>query len=704
MRHLFLAALASLWMVTLGAWAQGQSSARLLLDSTTVSPGSSFQGLLELTAPTGWHTYWRNPGESGQRTRIDWTLPEGITVSPVQWPTPRRLTEAGLTTYVYDDQVSFPFQFTVSASQPPGAVTLKAKVSWLECKTECLPGQTNLTLTLQIGTPAVASPHAARIAAADKTLPARDSKAQAAASWSGPANGDERPVQITSPETGFEDFFPYESKDYDLVAVVDSSSPGRRAFNLTKLGDAWPKSITGLLMLASAGGPPRAVEMEIPLGDASATPVTTTGSSPTSTTAESAGLLAMLGLAFVGGLILNIMPCVLPVIALKILGFVNQSREQPGRVRFLGLVYTAGVLASFSVLAGLVIAVQAAGQDASWGMQFQNPIFLVAITTLVTLVALNLFGVFEVTLHSGAMGAASDLSSRKGPAGAFFNGVFTTILATPCTAPFLGVALGFAFGQPPVILLLLFLVAGLGLAAPYLLLSFQPAWLGFLPKPGNWMITFKTVMGFPMAATALWLLSLAPYHFGESGVFLIGLFLVCVSLAAWIFGQYIQTGQGHVLISWATAVAALVLGYVLILERELHWRNPPPLAASTTTTTTGGIAWKPWSPAAIEEARAAGHPVLVDFTAEWCLTCKVNKKIAIDIPSVREQINAQQVTTLRGDYTRKDPAIAAELRRFERAGVPLVLVYPKNPTAPPEVLPTQLTPGIVLEALQRAVQ
>jgi thiol:disulfide interchange protein DsbD len=262
------------------------------------------------------------------------------------------------------------------------------------------------------------------------------------------------------------------------------------------------------------------------------------------------------------------------------------------------------------------------------------------------------------------------------------------------------------------VLLAIFLTAGLGLATPYLMLSLQPAWLRYLPKPGNWMITFKVLMGFPMIATAVWLLSQAADQFGESGVFLEGLFLVCVAFAAWVFGQWIQTGTGNRAWSWTLIVLALGGGYFGILEAQLQWRAPQ-VAKPTETTPTNAtlprstkeaIAWVRWSPESVARARAEGRPVLVDFTAKWCLTCRVNEATAIDVPAIREQLAALNVVALRGDYTREDPAITEELRRFQRAGVPLVLVYPKNPSLPPRVLPNTLTRGIVEEALQWAAQ
>ena len=697
--------------------AQGTSQARLLIDSVTARPGSTVEAAVELVPPGGWHTYWRNPGETGQATKVDWILPDGITAGELGWPTPERLTEADITTYVYEGKVLLPVTLRIADSVPPGTLTLQAKVSWLECKTECLPGRATVKATLQIGAANRASESAALIRKAIESLPRPDAAGQASARWSNPAQGDTRVLRITTALPGPSDFFPYPDETFEWTRRP-GGGPGVVELSVARVDNTWPKEIRGLLVTAGAGATHVGAEVTLPITDAAPNaPANGTVTIPPLPTAADApplatGLWTMLGLAFLGGLILNIMPCVLPVIALKILGFVRQSGENPARVRQLGFVYTAGVLCSFAVLAGLVIAVQSAGRTASWGMQFQNPIFLVGITTLVTLVALNLFGVFEISLHSSALGAASQLASKEGASGAFFNGVFTTVLATPCTAPFLGTALGFAFGEKPSVLLAIFLTAGLGLATPYLMLSLQPAWLRYLPKPGNWMITFKVLMGFPMIATAVWLLSQAADQFGESGVFLVGLFLVCVAFASWVFGQWIQTGTGNQAWSWTLIALALGVGYFGILEIQLHWRAPQ-ITKSTATnsgdtmlprSTRDAIAWARWSPDVVARARAEGRPVLVDFTAKWCLTCRVNEATAIDVPSVRERLAALNVVALRGDYTREDPAITEELRRFQRAGVPLVLVYPKNPSVPPRVLPNTLTRGIVEESLQWAAK
>jgi len=369
-----------------------------------------------------------------------------------------------------------------------------------------------------------------------------------------------------------------------------------------------------------------------------------------------------------------------------------------------------GVAVSFLALAGLIIGVKAAGRSAGWGMQFGNPQFIVVMTVLVTLVALNLFGLFEVNLGAGAMNVAGTLAAKHGPAGAFFNGVLATILATPCTAPFLSIALGFAVAQSAPIICLTFFTIGLGLAMPYLVLSWHPAWLKLLPKPGLWMERFKVAMGFPMLATAVWLASVLPFHYG-SRAWWCDVFLVLVALAAWVFGQFVQRGQSRRGLGMLVTLVILVAGYVGVLEGQLHWRSPEAMAAAADSETRGGVvSWQPWSPEAVAAARAQGHPVLVDFTAKWCVTCNTIVKPALDNITMRDALAKANAVALLGDYTKTPENITAELNRFGRAGVPLVLVYPPDPQAAAIVLP-EPSPlrapshytSVVLEALARAV-
>ena len=690
----------------LAVCAAPRTQVSLLLDQAAARVGDTVMAGVRLQMASGWHTYWRNSGESGGPTTIEWQLPEGITAGAIQWPVPETLEAAGITTFVYDDEVLLLVPLSLSRDLTPGPKRIKAAVAWLECEKVCIPGNMDVEAVLEVGLESKASGEATRFTAARARLPRPALGIALTARWEAGAAPAERRLVIETGLKEAENFLPYERLGCEIAPAVERVVAGETSVILTKSvrrgeGD-WPGEIAGLLIATENG---RRVGYEVTLTFAGDAGPGRGGMDPSP--AASRSLALMLWFAFLGGLILNVMPCVLPVIALKILGFVNQNQETPARVRKLGLVYGAGVLTSFLVLAGLVIAVKAAGQRASWGMQFGNPIFIVLLTTLVTLVTLNLFGVFEVTLGGNVMSAAGQLAAREGAPGAFFHGVLATALATPCTAPFLGAALGFAFAQPPSVIVLVFTAVGAGLALPYVLLSWHPSWLKFLPKPGAWMERFKIAMGFPMLATALWLFTLAAEHYGD--VFWLGVFLVTIALVAWIYGEFIQRGRAHKGLALGLAAVFLAFGYGFALEKELRWRTPSgglEAGAEAEVVREGpdGIEWRRWSPAAVAEARSQGRTVFVDFTANWCWTCRVNKKTSIEIPSVRAKLREINAVALLGDYTKTPADITDELARFDRAGVPLVLVYPKDPAKPPMVLPELLTPGIVLEALAKAAE
>ena len=667
----------------------------------------------------GWHTYWKNPGEAGMATKIEWQLPPGVNAGDIQWPLPEKLPPAEVTTYGYSDEVMLIVPLKLAADLKPGPLELKAHVSWLECKEACIPGSGDIAATLNIGNETKTSAAAVTIEAWKKRVP-RPFDLSITAWWEKPTNDDTRPLIISFPTRLISvaidsaDFFPFANDQFEVQGATESI-PGNgevrlRTFVKKYSGD-WPKEISGVFLYDAPHYGTNAFEIKFSVSKQAPTGAATTetGATPFSesepTVFLSQPLWKMLLFAFIGGLILNVMPCVLPVIALKILGFINHAQSEPRRVRALGLVYAAGVLVSFLALAAVVIGVKAAGRHAGWGMQFGSPIFIVCLTTLITLVALNLFGVFEVTLGGSTLSAAGQLASKQGAPGAFFNGLLATALATPCTAPFLAPALGFAFAQSSPLIVLFFLFVGLGLAAPYVVLSWNPAWLKFLPKPGAWMEKFKIAMGFPMLLTAVWLFNLAYDDYGTNVLWL-GVFLVLIAFAAWIFGTFVQRGRAGRGIALIIVLILVIGGYAFALENQLHWREPVAVANATGTSNTSpdGIDWQPWSPEAVTQARAAGKPVLVDFTADWCLTCQVNKKIAIEVASVRKKLKDLEAVTLVGDYTHFPDSITTELNRFNRAGVPLVLVYPKNPDAQPIVLPAVLTPGIVLDALDRAAK
>ncbi len=668
------------------------TKARLVLAVESAKAGDTVMAGVHLQMAARWHTYWRNPGGPGMPTTIEWQLPAGITAGEIQWPTPEKFPADDLTQYIYGHDVVLLVPLRLGKDVKASALELKAKVSWLECIYEgpdakCVPGDASISGQLRIGSESKPSAEAALIESWQKKLPQSGKDLSVPAHWEKTISADMRSVILewTPPASATNaDFFPYESEAFEVQPQTETLSADagkvRLRKNVKKLQGDWPKELQGLLVCQKEGEA-NLLSWEVKL------PVTGSSSVTKASTPFSwATLLSSLGFAFLGGLILNIMPCVLPVIALKIFSFVKQSGEAPGRARQLSLIYALGILCSFLVLAGFLIAVQQAGQVASWGMQMQNRNFLIGMTILVTLVALNLFGVFEVALGGGAMNAATALSAKSGPSGAFFNGVLATVLAIPCTAPFLTAALAFAFGQPPAIIVLTFCFIAFGLAAPYIVLTWNPKLLKFLPRPGPWMQRFKVALGFPMLATVVWLYKLSLNHLSKSQSLWFGVFLVTLALSAWVWGEFVQRGGKR---------RGLAIATSLILLASV---------GAYAATRSEGLKWQPWNPAAVAKARADGHPVLVDFTADWCLTCQLNLRTSIDTKRVREKIAEVGAATLIADYTLKDETIGQELHRFGRDAVPLVVVFPKNPTGEPLILPPVLKPQLVLDALDKAAK
>jgi thiol:disulfide interchange protein/DsbC/DsbD-like thiol-disulfide interchange protein len=701
------------------AWAQprAHTKATLYLSDSAAKPGSTVTAALHLKMDQGWHTYWKNPGESGKGTKIAWELPKGVTAGEIQWPIPEKLNSEGLYTYIFQNETALIIPLNIAADAPAGAITIKAKANWLECEKSCIPGSGRVEAKLTIGSDSKPSPDAARIKEWQAKIPRADGDLALTARWDGPATGETRAIVFTlNKPTGAWDFYNYPVEDVDISGKTETlpAADGKVSFRKTakKFGNGWPKELSGVALIPNDEKNARIVT--VTLGDTNAASAATgpvsvsagtsktetpklssSASEPPATGTETAAPLEqsktprlpyILTLAFIGGLILNIMPCVLPVIALKILGFVRQANEEPRRIRQLGLIYALGVIVSLLGFAVIVIGIKQAGRAASWGMQFQNPQFLVFITILVTLVALNLFGVFEINLGGRALDAAGGLASREGAPGAFFNGVLATILATPCTAPFLGTALGFAFTASTPIIILTFVMIGAGLACPYVVLCWHPAWLKRLPKPGPWMQHFKIAMGFPMLATAFWLFALTIKHFGRYAPFYLGVLLVMLAFAAWVFGEFVQRGSRRRFLSGSIAAFVAAVGVFLFIANANR----------------GDEGWRPWSVAAVEATRAKGQIVLVDFTADWCPTCHVNKRTSIDIRPVQEKIKQLNVATFIADNTGEDPAIITELAKYKRAGVPLVVVFPADPKGAPIVLPEVLTPSLMLNALDKA--
>ena len=700
------------------------TEARLLLDVDAARPGDTVVAGVELKMDSGWHTYWKNSGASGMPTSIKWTLPAGVSAGEIQWPAPKKLPEEELTTYIYEGETMLIIPLKLAPDLKPGTLPIKGKVSWLECEVMCLPGDAEVSATLEIAAESKKSKSAELIAAWQKRLPQPGDVLSPSARWDSPAPSDSasrsfvlqwKPSKLPAEA----DFFPYAADGFEVEPTTERLTLDKDAVTLRKKikktsGD-WPSEVAGVIVQKD-GSATESFEVKLKLATTAdsgqGTSVRNQSAAPVPSDGPDSLWMALV-YAFIGGLILNIMPCVLPVIALKILGFVNEAKSEPRHVRKLGIIYTLGVLASFLGLALLVIGIKAAGHKAGWGMQFSSPQFTIGFSVLMTLVALNLFGVFEIILGGRMMGVAGELASRHGASGAFFNGILATILATPCTAPFLSVALGFAFRQSAPVTAAVFLAAGAGLAAPYLLLSWYPAWLKFLPKPGVWMERFKQAMGFPMLATAIWLASLVSDQYGEHAWWL-GVFLVFVAMAAWVFGQFVQRGVARKSLAAAIAVLLLVTGYMWALEGNMRWRFPVKPSAEAGTAIKNApksYNWQRWSPEAVSKARSDGKIVIVDFTAKWCITCNSIVKPALEREAVVAVLKQENVVALLADYTAYPPEITDELARFNRAGVPLVLVYPKDKSQPPTVLPDPnpiLGPGhyadLIVDALKKAAK
>ena len=689
----------------LNAASEKATKVKLLISHETAKSGSTIMAGIEMTMDEGWHTYWINPGTAGIPTSVKWELPDWVTAGEIQWPVPEKFQSLGSTGYGYKNTIVLIVPLFVSENAPLGQVELSAKVSWLECEIQCNPRNQEVSANFVIGQALKESSSVNTIRDWKEKIPQRSpvNIIKAKAWWGEEINQDERRfiVEFDSEEVGSEvDFFSFKFADFEFspeskINFFDDSKV-RVEKTVLKFEGQWPVRAQGLLVFnLNDYEKTRAVDLDIPIEiERSAT---------LNLKANNQSLGMILLYAFLGGLLLNVMPCVLPVISLKILGFVNHGHESKARVRMLGVLYGMGVFVSFMILATIVISVKSAGELASWGMQMSNPQFVVLLTILVTLVALNLFGLFEVTLGSVGV-AAGSVSSKEGASGAFFNGVLATVLATPCTAPFLAPALGFAFMQSADLIILIFAFVALGLALPYVILSWNPKWLRFLPKPGPWMEKFKISMGFPMMGTVIWLFMLNYEYYGDRILWL-GIFLIILSMSLWVFGEFFQRGTKRKGLALGIAGLLGIGGFIFGLEGQFQWRNPIDSNSKSVDVVQdfpGGIQWHNWSPSAVIAAQKNGQTVLVDFTAKWCMTCIANKKTSIDISSVRSLIAEKNIKAFRADFTRRPDHITRELAKWNRVGVPLVLVFSADINKKPQILPEVLTPSIVLEALNKS--
>jgi thiol:disulfide interchange protein/DsbC/DsbD-like thiol-disulfide interchange protein len=687
----------------------GSVVAQLVTDAAAIVPGQPFTVALRLQHQPHWHSYWIAAG-TGYPTSLAWTLPEGFKAGDIQWPTPHVVKdgEGKITGNGYENEAYLLVEITPPATLAAGsAVKLAATAEWLMCETVCMPGDAKLELSL----PAAA----AGAADAKWTQAITDARAKlpdASTGWALTATHDGttatlrlRPQAGTTHQPKELHFFAADGfTDYAKPAVVRADNGGWvLELPLDAAADKATARLTGVLASANGwaeGAGYDGLAIDVPFTkDAPKTAAVTAPSSgaaaqpanPAALPPAAGSLLGTLFLALVGGLVLNLMPCVFPVLGIKILGFVNQSGSDKAKIVRHGLVFTAGVLVSFWALAGALLALRAGGAQLGWGFQLQSPAFVFGMAVFLLIFALNLSGLFEVGL--AATGVGGSLQMQQGYAGSFFTGALAVLVATPCSAPFLAPALGAALSLSAFESLLVFTAIAVGLALPYLLLSIFPSALKFLPRPGAWMETFKQFMAFPLYATVGWLLWVLAGQTkdDDNALLLIAFGFVLVAMAAWAYGRFGQAhGKPGRQLFGRVAAAALLAG-------GLYTGWPSPAQAAPAA---GGyqVVWEKWSPAAITAAQAAGKFVYVDFTARWCATCQTNKAAVFHNDELLAEFGRRGVVLLRGDWTNKDPLITAELARWNRSAVPFNLLYAPGQTEP-TILPELLTPGIVLKAL-----
>jgi thiol:disulfide interchange protein len=695
----------------------------LLPESESVQAGRPFTVALRMQMEPEWHTYWKNPGDSGLPTRIQWRLPEGFEAGEIQWPTPELMFVEPLMSYGYEGEVLLLTDIRPPATLAGGDITVGAKVDWLECKEACLPGKADLEVS----------------------LPVRNSEPRAVADWKDTFASTRRQIPATAKGWSFDTHVSASTvallakgpgagsaKNVYLfpatVQVIDHAAPqklvatpGGFRLEMARAPNApAPDGLAGVLVVdgrafeiataprktaAAVAGPSAE-----PIGGASptsvdptpalalpVTPATAAGDADVAAApgARATTLPIALLFAFVGGMILNLMPCVLPVLSLKVMGFVRDGQGNPRGALRHGLAFAFGVVVFFWVLAGALLALRAGGEQIGWGFQLQSPVFVMFLSALFLLLSLNLFGVFELGASLTAVGNLPAGSS--GLASSFWSGALATIVATPCTAPFMGSALGFTLSQPAAITLLVFTMLGLGMAAPYLVFSASPRLLRLVPKPGPWMETFKQLMGFVLMATVVFLAWLFGRQVGVGGMAWLLMSLLLLAMAAWIYSRgatpLASTGRRALAITAALAlgIAGLALGFA-----QARAATPDRRAAAE-----GG--WEAFSPGRLEELRRAGTPVFVDFTADWCLTCQVNKRVALNRPEVKERFAREGIVLMKADWTLRDETITRALAGHGRQGVPLYVLYGRDGSQPPRILPEVLSPAIVLSALDEAL-
>lgn len=668
-----------------------------------VTPGQPMWLGLQITHQPDWHTYWKNPGDSGLPTELTWQLPPGLDAGDIAWPAPHKIAIGTLANYGYEGTVLLPVPVTAAQTFAPGPlakdVTVQLKASWLVCRKECIPEEGNFTLQLPIQS--TTALHSAAFDAAQKAQP--QPLAKASAQQQAQVDGDALQVRVAGLPAALRgktlDLFP------ETPEVLHNAAEGTQRWE----GDVWtarillaeqrsnsPSTLPVVLAERVQGSTPRpGYRVDLPVqgpwpavvAKASVSPaleaalqanadLVGSGLPPAAPSGASSLTLtaALLG-ALLGGLILNLMPCVFPVLAIKVVGFTRHAQDRRAH-RISGLAYTAGVVLSFLALGAVMLGLRAAGEAVGWGFQLQSPAVVAALAGLFTLIGLSLAGVFE--FGNMLPSSVASLQARHPVADSFFTGVLAVAVASPCTAPFMGASMGLTATLPAAQALAVFAALGLGLALPYLAASLWPAVARALPRPGAWMATFRRFMAFPMFATVVWLVWVLGQQSGIDGAASLLILLVGLGLLAWSLAQ-----QGRAR-RWLGSVATVAMALLLWAFGPHVTRMADVAAAPANATATTAQGWQPWAPGAADQLVAGGRPVFVDFTAAWCVTCQYNKKTTLANADVLADLQAKNVALLRADWTRRDPAITAALAQLGRNGVPVYVFY--RPGKPPVVL------------------
>jgi thiol:disulfide interchange protein len=664
---------------------------RALSDVQAISPGSSFHLGVVFTIAPGWHLYWQNPGDSGAPPTFVWQLPRGVRIDEPQWPHPEYYESGGLASYIYSDSVMLIFPVKIDSTVAGESLQINAVVDWLVCSDVCIPEDGKVNIEIQLAndvTPASAEINELFYAARAQ-LPMQLPGWRIAAVYK---NSDLHLRFEGDSDPGGVHFFPYQ---YDLIDMVAEQELLRRnggyELRIPLAGKQAETEITGVLVSENGWrgvGSERALQVAVQAEDA-----------PSEAEGVGLGLVTALLFAFIGGVILNLMPCVLPVLSLKVMGFVEQAHGDRRISRQHGLAYGFGVLISFWLLAGLLIILRQSGAEIGWGFQLQEPLFVLAMLVLFFLFALNMFGVFEVgTLltrltmadqHVSTRGAGTSLAALRG---SFFSGILATLVATPCTAPFMGSALGFALAQPLWVGMLAFTALGAGMAMPIVLLAMNPAWLRFIPQPGAWMDRLKQFFGFLLLATGLWLFWVLSLQVAAEQLSVVLAILLISAFGAWVYGHWgsLQRSNRSRRLAALFFIASFLFPLVFFAG---DMRTQPPSSPQLESSI-----WQTYDDQLLSQARENGQAVFIDFTAAWCLSCQVNKKVALESTQVVNEFARRDVLLLRGDWTNRDKRITRALAEYGRNSVPLYVYYAPDGNEG-KLLPEILTPEIVINAI-----